>query len=68
MEFRLLNLDFLDFIFLIARWLLFCKKLHETQAPQSKFHEYIYIYIYIYKTGKTKHELNWFKFYFKVLS
>ena len=42
-------------IFLTAWWLLFCKKLHETQGLQSKFHELdIYIsnnyslYIYIY--------------------
>ena len=34
-----------------AWWLLFCKKLHETQRSQSKFHEsniYILIYIYLF--------------------
>ena len=49
------------FILLTARWLLFCKILHEIQGSQSKFYElniyiypiyiyllYIYIYIYIY--------------------
>ena len=35
--------------FLTAWWLLFCKKLHETQGSQSKFHGIKYIYlIYIY--------------------
>ena len=40
---------FIFFIFLTVWWLLFSKKLNETQASLSKFHElYIYIYIYIY--------------------
>ena len=29
----------IHFIFLTAWWVLFCKKLHETQGSQSKFHE-----------------------------
>ena len=39
----------IHFILLTARWLLFCKKLYETQGSQSKFHGTKYInLIYIY--------------------
>ena len=63
MEFRQRPLGFMEFflqnnnhlavkkIFLTARWLLFCKKLHETQGSLSKFHELdisnIYLFIII---------------------
>ena len=35
-------------IFLTAWWLLFCKKLHETQGCRVFSMDWIYIYIYIY--------------------